>query len=277
MANLKMCYSEESREWMLLNKVALLDPQFSCLVHLSPEQRNLVSDSLSQEMKESERGNDYTQAQEEENTPALDAMGSLFGDFYKSSDFCYRNAFQEMQTYMKETPLSADSNPLLWLRVAGICCTLYLSKLACKYLCVPGTSVCSEWVFLSAGNIVNKKRATLDPDHIDWLVFLANNIRNKAGPTGCSAYLSVLCFTWFARNNSLLLTVILHFLFRKAFSSELFVINTVAFGDFQFHYECEVQSNCFLNFFLVESVVELTDIENFCFGIFQRTFVIPMR
>ena len=47
-----------------------------------------------------------------------------------------------------------------------------------KYLCVPGTSVRSERVFLSAGNIVNKKRAALDPDHVDRLVFLANNIRN---------------------------------------------------------------------------------------------------
>ena len=97
---------------MLLNKVAFLDPRFSRLVHLSPEQRNLVSDSLSQEMKENERGNDCTQ--KEEHTPALGAMGSLFGDLYKSSDFCNRNAFQEVQTYMKETPLSADSNPLLW-------------------------------------------------------------------------------------------------------------------------------------------------------------------
>ena len=50
-ANLKMHYSEKSREWMLLNKAAFLDPLFSRLVLLSPEQRNLVSNSLSQEMK----------------------------------------------------------------------------------------------------------------------------------------------------------------------------------------------------------------------------------
>lgn len=53
-----------------------------------------------------------------------------------------------------------------------------MSKLVRKYLCVLGTSVRSEQVFSSAGNIVNKKRAVLDPDHVDRLVFLANNLRD---------------------------------------------------------------------------------------------------
>ena len=144
-----MHYSEEGGEWMLLNKVAFLDRWFSPPVYLSPEQRNLVGNSLSQEMKENERGNDCKQAQEEENTPALGAMGSLFGDLYKSSDFCNRNTFQEMQTYMKETPLSADCNPLLWWADTG--CNRYpqLSEMASKYLCMPGTNVRSERVFSS--------------------------------------------------------------------------------------------------------------------------------
>ncbi|XP_037629812.1 E3 SUMO-protein ligase ZBED1-like [Sebastes umbrosus] len=182
-ANLKMRYREESSEWMLLNKAAFMDPRFSRLVHLSPEQRHLVTDSLSQEMEENKGDDDYTQArEEEEKTAALGAMGSLFGDLYsdKSSgngDKCNRDEIQEMQAYMKETPLSADSNPLLWWRDTG--CNRYplLSKLARKYLCVPGTSLRSERVFSSAGNIVNTKRAALDPDQVDRLVFLTN-IRN---------------------------------------------------------------------------------------------------
>lgn len=40
LANLKMHNGEENREWMLLNKAAFLDPQFSRLVHFSSEQRN---------------------------------------------------------------------------------------------------------------------------------------------------------------------------------------------------------------------------------------------
>ncbi|MBN3270805.1 ZBED1 protein, partial [Polyodon spathula] len=52
----------------------------------------------------------------------------------------------------------------------------HLAQLAKKYLCVPGTSVSSERVFSTARNIVNKKRAALDPEQVDRLVFLANNI-----------------------------------------------------------------------------------------------------
>lgn len=72
-------------------------------------------------MKDNETNHDCTQAQEEEKTAALGAVGSLFGDLYKSSDFCKCNGdvVQEMQAYMKETPLSVDSNPLLWWRDTG--------------------------------------------------------------------------------------------------------------------------------------------------------------
>ncbi|CAL8394754.1 unnamed protein product [Boreogadus saida] len=52
-ANLKMRY-KESGEWLLLNKAALLDPRFSRLVHLSPAQKHVVTESLSHELTETE-------------------------------------------------------------------------------------------------------------------------------------------------------------------------------------------------------------------------------
>ena len=39
-------------------------------------------------------------------------------------------------------------------------------------VCARAPSACS-----TAGNIANKKRAALDPDQVDKLVFLANNIK----------------------------------------------------------------------------------------------------
>ncbi|XP_065096779.1 E3 SUMO-protein ligase ZBED1-like [Paramisgurnus dabryanus] len=178
---LKPRYSENNTEWMLLNKAALLDPRFSRLVHLSPGQKHLVIESLSQELKETESDTDCECAQEREDVaPALGAMGSLFVDMYKSIDSATRSngsGIQELTSYMTEPPLPADSNTLHWWRDTG--CNKYslLSTLARKYLCVPGTSVRSERVFSIAGNIVNKKRAALDPDQVDRLVFLANNIK----------------------------------------------------------------------------------------------------
>ncbi len=48
--------------------------------------------------------------------------------------------------------------------------------LACKYLCIPATSIASERTFSTAGNIVTKKRASLGGDTVDILVFLNKNI-----------------------------------------------------------------------------------------------------
>ncbi len=178
LANLKMRYGEENSEWMLLYKAAFPDPRFSRLVHLSSEQRNLISDSLSHEMKENETDNDCAQEGLKADT-ALGAMGSLFGEMHKSSDFSKSSdGIFEMQSYIKEAPLSPDANPLLWWRETGRNRYPKLAKLARKYLWVPGTSVRSERVFSSAGNIVNKKRAALGPDQVDRFVFLANNIKN---------------------------------------------------------------------------------------------------
>ena len=46
-----------------------------------------------------------------------------------------------------------------------------LANLAKTYLCIPGTSVPSERVFSTAGDIVRSERSVLSPEHVDQLVF----------------------------------------------------------------------------------------------------------
>ncbi|KAJ8333934.1 hypothetical protein SKAU_G00412530 [Synaphobranchus kaupii] len=83
---------------------------------------------------------------------------------------------QEMAMYKREAPLPADSNPLQWWKTSGSVRYHHLAQLAHRYLCIPGTSVRSERVFSTAGNIVKKKRSALDAENVDRLVFLANNL-----------------------------------------------------------------------------------------------------
>jgi hypothetical protein len=53
-----------------------------------------------------------------------------------------------------------------------------LSKLAKKYLSIPSTSVSSERIFSSAGNLISKKRSALKPKLVNQLVFLNKNYKH---------------------------------------------------------------------------------------------------
>ena len=83
---------------------------------------------------------------------------------------------REIVAYECEPPEDIGKNPLVWWSTN---CKQYphLATLARRYLCIPGTSVRSERVFSTAGIIVDKKRSALDPENVDKLVFLANNLK----------------------------------------------------------------------------------------------------
>ena len=51
-----------------------------------------------------------------------------------------------------------------------------IAKLAKKYLCVQATSVASERVFSTAGDVVHAERSRLDQEQVDALIFLKKNI-----------------------------------------------------------------------------------------------------
>ncbi|XP_074537188.1 E3 SUMO-protein ligase ZBED1-like [Halichoeres trimaculatus] len=80
----------------------------------------------------------------------------------------------EVQLYFAEATLSKKDDPLKWWSEnEGRFPTL--SKLAKSFLCIPATSTPSERIFSTAGNICSQKRASLSPEHVEMLTFLAMN------------------------------------------------------------------------------------------------------
>ena len=85
-------------------------------------------------------------------------------------------AFEEAHRYKNVEPISLQSNPLEWWRDHESEFPT-LSLLAKTRLHVPGTSVPSERVFSTAGDIVSAQRAALSGEHVDMLIFLKKNLR----------------------------------------------------------------------------------------------------
>ena len=81
---------------------------------------------------------------------------------------------KKFDAYLCMPKADRNQRPMEWWEQYGErLCTL--SRLARRFLAVPATSVPSERVFSSAGNIVNYKRSRLTPEHVNMLVFLSKN------------------------------------------------------------------------------------------------------
>ena len=82
---------------------------------------------------------------------------------------------KEITLYRSEAQLDIDGNPLIWWK-AKVFSYPNLSKLAKCYLAIPATSVASEHIFSSAGDVVTAQRAVLDSENVNKLIFIKKKL-----------------------------------------------------------------------------------------------------
>ena len=113
------------------------------------------------------------------------AMEDIFGDIYvtKVEPATHISPKLRAETEIKkytdhgQTPgIPLTDDPLLWWKANQQEFPL-LSVVARRILCVPGTSVPSERVFSTAGDIISAQRASLSPEKADLLIFFKHNMR----------------------------------------------------------------------------------------------------
>lgn len=92
----------------------------------------------------------------------------------EGNKFTPRVIKRQIASFVSENQLPQTADPLTWWR-DNESRFISLQILARKYLAIPATSASSERVFSVAGNICNRRRASLSPDHLDALVFLNAN------------------------------------------------------------------------------------------------------
>ncbi|XP_073795659.1 6-phosphofructo-2-kinase/fructose-2,6-bisphosphatase 2 isoform X5 [Danio rerio] len=83
---------------------------------------------------------------------------------------------EEVACYRQVPTLPVELNPLAWWK-DNESQFPHVAKLAKCYLGVPATSVPSERVFSTAGDIVTAQRSSLSSENVDIMVFLKKNLK----------------------------------------------------------------------------------------------------
>ena len=107
------------------------------------------------------------------------ALDDLFSDTFitkvEPAKPIIDRANEELLAFKSEPIVPLSENPLLWWKQNELRYPL-LANVAKYHLCIPDTSVPSERVFSKAGHVVNDRRASIKPKHVDYLVVLNKNL-----------------------------------------------------------------------------------------------------
>ena len=161
-------FSDPSQHKLML-LASILDPRHKSLKFLSPPERVTAFTELTTVANEFYVATASASASEEQLLPPSKRIRHDFLDIGSSSSESGNGSSpaldpaaeieKEVNTYRVEEQVDRDTNPLDWW-----CQNNHrfktLSRLAQKFLCIQATSVPSERLFSSAGNIVNKNRAS---------------------------------------------------------------------------------------------------------------------
>ncbi|XP_063049938.1 E3 SUMO-protein ligase ZBED1-like isoform X1 [Engraulis encrasicolus] len=194
--DLQSRYSDPSLQ-DYLHRATALDPRFKSLPHLDEACVDKIWGDLTIEVvnleKQAQQGIEAqasTSSSGAESGPPetsppskKSAMATVFADFFTTEATASAKPLsdvikEEVTSYKQAGCISVDEDPLAWWK-SNAHKYPHVAKLAQRDLAVPGTSVPSERVFSTAGDIVTASRSRLLPENVDKLIFLQKNLRIK--------------------------------------------------------------------------------------------------
>jgi hypothetical protein len=186
-------YYADPAEEAFIDLCTYFDPRFRAFPHKVEAKRNVEenvthileelvandSNRLSQPVSEGSSGSD-----DSSRTPT--GLGRLLSPIMMSTTSTssaqeldtdltnHEVAVREVARYNALPVVGIETNPLDWWKVQSSALK-YLSQLARKYLCIVATSVPSECMFSTAGDIVSARRSRLLPENTHMLCLLHDN------------------------------------------------------------------------------------------------------
>ena len=184
---------------LLLHKASFLDLRFKTLAHLSAAEKEETVDSIIQDLltsipveEVSETDGEVVEVEEPEKEAVVECsttpkkqkttlLEKLLGRKFEGNQTTItvsenKIVQAEISYYKSASPIGLRDKPLKWWNVRKRVLP-NLARLTQKYLGIVATSVPSERLFSTAGNIVSAKRAALLPENVEKLVFLHENLQ----------------------------------------------------------------------------------------------------
>lgn len=165
---------------MLMNKATFLDPRMKSLIHLSESEQEALLDTLTDEILLFESHvHSSTESDSEAPQPPpakKSALQSLLGcSFSQNPDIAVTGSLiklvrAEISRYKSAPVLALHEDPLKWWKKHSSSLSKvinYGSQILMVLL---------ECLFSVAGSVVNSKRSSLDPENVEKLVFLHDNL-----------------------------------------------------------------------------------------------------
>ncbi|KAM9350016.1 E3 SUMO-protein ligase ZBED1 [Symphorus nematophorus] len=176
-----------------LHRTTALDPRFKSLPYLEEASVQKIYSDVTREIMEIKEQGQPREVQVDSSSSAgkpeasgrssppkkKSAMAELFGEFFPTERETTKPLSQiteeEVMSYRLTGCIPVDADPLAWWK-ANEHKYPHIAKLARRYLAVKGTSVPSERVFSTAGDIVTASRSRLLAENVDKLIFLQKNM-----------------------------------------------------------------------------------------------------
>lgn len=110
--------------------------------------------------------------------PRIEDLIAIYGLGSMETEQKKPDPHAELEEYLlKEPILAIHGDPLKWWRDIGQRKYPVLARLARKFLCLQATSVASERVWSTAGNVLTARRSCLHPKNLESLVLIHENYR----------------------------------------------------------------------------------------------------
>lgn len=158
---------ESQREISISQKASFLDPRHKDLQAEPILQRAAIREVIQLEATSLIS----TEAESSVQTYSNSALDFLFK---KPENTHLSSAAQQVQLYLCEPQIDINMDPFEWWKSHEKKFP-QLARLAKKYLCIPATSVASERIFSTAGNIVSPQRNCLASENVSTNVFIFQN------------------------------------------------------------------------------------------------------